>query len=139
MAQNNYVVATNKQSQMQLDLLATKRYFITMPDDSVWAVPVMFIAQHRAKFYAEQNEIPITESLEQDTVPLFVNKYYRIGEWARCQMKWFEVRRHATQVVDPTLDADYESGWANGPGKIVGTEDTTFLESRISMTNLEIS
>jgi len=59
-----------------------KNYVVEMEDGSKWAVPVRFIAEHRAKYFAEKDGVSVEESLNDDTIPLFDEDDYEIQESA---------------------------------------------------------
>ncbi len=101
-----------------LERLSEKEYHITMPDGTVWKVPVMVIALNRAEHYASLEDIPLSEQLENDTAPLFLECEFEINDWARCNMDWNDVKRYATLVGDQMTPADYESGWVNGMSRV---------------------
>lgn len=94
-----------------------QNYLITMPDNSVWCVPVMEIAKNRAAYHAEKDGISFEKSLNEDTIPLFEEDDYEIQDWARNNMDWEDVRRFAVQVEE-TQDIDYQEGWVNGKVEI---------------------
>lgn len=89
-----------------------KELHITMPDSSVWAVPVQLIATNRAEYYAKEFGGDIQRSLAEDTLPLFRAADYEIKDWAANNMNWSDVQ-HAARCVT-TGDVDYDEGWVNG-------------------------
>lgn len=92
-----------------------KKYIVTMPDGSRWAVPVEVIALDRARFYAEEFGDNVARSLEEDTLPLFSAHEREIADWAKNNMNWEDVAAHAVRLPDedePTVD--YQEGWVNG-------------------------
>ncbi|MEB6632763.1 hypothetical protein [Kluyvera cryocrescens] len=89
-----------------------KELHVTMPDNSVWAVPVQLIATNRAEYYAKEFGGDIQRSLAEDTLPLFRADDYEIEDWAANNMNWRDVQ-HAARCV--TLGGvDYDEGWTNG-------------------------
>lgn len=92
--------------------LSNKELHITMPDESVWAVPVELIANHRAEYYAHEFGGDVQRSLAEDTLPLFRANDYEIEDWASNNMNWSNVQ-HAARCVK-TGDVDYQEGWVNG-------------------------
>ncbi|WP_213067179.1 hypothetical protein [Acinetobacter sp. CFCC 10889] len=97
--------------------LFSKCLVVTMSDESQWAVPVEFIARHRAAYYAiKEYEGNIAESLRDDTLPLFESEQYEIHDWAANNMNWSDVQCVAVQVEKPSVD--YEDGWCNGEWSI---------------------
>lgn len=89
-----------------------KELHITMPDNSVWAVPVQMIATHRAEYYSHEFGGDVARSLAEDTLPLFRADDYEIKDWAANNMNWSDVQ-HAARCVTPG-DVDFDEGWANG-------------------------
>ena len=96
--------------------LFSKRLVITMPDESQWAVPVEFIARHRASYYAKEFGDDVTQSLREDTLPLFESENYEIQDWSANNMNWSDVKDVALRVKAP--DVDYDDGWCNGEWSI---------------------
>jgi hypothetical protein len=94
-----------------------KVLLVTMPDRTVWAVPVAVIAQNRAEHYAHEYEGTFEErigqSLIEDTDPLFASDDYEIVDWAANNMRWEYVQSKAWQVSGAP-PVDYEEGWSNG-------------------------
>ncbi|WP_445344797.1 hypothetical protein [Acinetobacter bohemicus] len=94
-----------------------KNYVVEMEDGSKWAVPVRIIAESRASYYADADDISVEESLNDDTVPLFESSTYEIHDWAANNMNWKDVVKHAFQISPP--EVDYEDGWVNGSYEIL--------------------
>ena len=93
-----------------------KNYVVEMEDGSKWAVPVRFIAEHRAKYFAEKDGFSLEESLAEDTIPLFDEDDYEIHDWAANNLNFSDVKHVAKQIGMP--DVDYEDAWANGEYEI---------------------
>lgn len=94
-----------------------KSLHVTMPDGSVWSVPVIVIAKHRATSYASEYGNEISRSLSEDTIPLFEDDEYEIKDWAANNMNWSDVMERATVVTPASVD--YQEGWVNGDKKVV--------------------
>jgi hypothetical protein len=90
-----------------------KKYIVTMPDGSKWALPVMVIARDRAKNYADEFDGDVERSLAEDTLPLFEEESYEIHDWASNNMNWDEVCDEAEKIEEPEAP-DYQEGWVNG-------------------------
>ncbi len=90
----------------------TKELHVTMPDNSVWAVPVSIIANHRAEYYASEFDGDVQRSLAEDTLPLFRADNYEIEDWAANNMNWSDVQ-HTARCVTPG-GVDFDEGWSNG-------------------------
>lgn len=99
-----------------------KELRITMPDGSIWAVPVMAIAMHRADSYKAEFGNDIQRSLHEDTLPLFESAPYEIEDWAANNMNWDEVEGQA-RCVQVSDDVDYQEGWCNGEKEVVEATD----------------
>lgn len=91
---------------------------VTMPDGSVWAVPVEVIARNRATHYAHEFGGDVGRSLAEDTMPLFKADDYEIEDWAANNMNWDDVQPHALRVKDAPAP-DFQEGWCNGNKKVV--------------------
>lgn len=100
--------------------LIDKELHVTMPDNSVWAIPVDVIARNRAAEYAHEFYGDVEESLIEDTIPLFIADEYGIEDWAENNMNWDEIKEHARMVSPP--DVNYTDGWCNGAKDIVDVE-----------------
>lgn len=99
----------------------TKELRITMPDTSVWAVPVEIIATNRAEYYAKEYGGDVARSLAEDTIPLFNSDYFEIEDWAANNMNWSDVQ-HAARCVEPG-EVDFDEGWANGDKSVVDADE----------------
>lgn len=98
--------------------LEKKMYKVSMPDGSVWAVPVLVIAKDRAEHYMDEFDDDLDKSLLEDTLPLFRERESEIEDWARNNMCWADVVDVAVQVLAPSCATDWEEGWANGDVEI---------------------
>ena len=96
--------------------LFAKRLYIDMPDASKYAVPIEFIARHRAEYYAKNYEGDVVKSLLNDTLPLFESYEDEIHDWSSNNMNWSDVQDVAVLVKNP--DIDYDDGWCNGEWKV---------------------
>ena len=94
---------------------------VKMPDDSIWGIPVMIIALHRATNFAHKFNNSIEDSLENDTLPLFYQDSYEIEDWATNNMDWDEVKAHALKIKDAP-EPDWQEGWLNGDKTIINQE-----------------
>jgi hypothetical protein len=90
---------------------------VTMPDGSLWTVPVRVIARHRAKHYAGDFGGDVYRSMEEDTIPLFTRSENQIMNWARHNMNWSMVEHHAYKNSSP--EPDFQEGWASGEMKVL--------------------
>lgn len=99
-------------------LLFKKNLIVTMPNGVDYAVPVEFIARDRAEHYANEYDGNISESLKEDTIPLFESDEFEIRDWALNNLNWSDVKRHAVMLVKKMSEHDFQEGWVNGEYKI---------------------
>lgn len=92
---------------------------VTMPDNSVWVVPVEIIARNRAEHYAHEFGGDVERSIAEDTMPLFRSDDYEIQDWAANNMNWDDVQYAAWRKVDAPPTVDYQEGWVNGQKRVV--------------------
>ena len=90
---------------------------VTMPDGSVWGVPVSVIAASRAAYYAPEFGGDLERSLKEDTLPLFAEDDYEVADWAANNMNWSDVSAVAKLISSGSVD--FEDGWANGEKEVV--------------------
>lgn len=96
-----------------------KMLLITMPDGTVWGVPVDVIADDRAGAYCDEFDGDRDRSLNEDTLPLFKADPYEIIDWAANNMNWDDVKSYARIVADHMPPAvDYQEGWMNGAKEV---------------------
>lgn len=95
-----------------MNTIIDKELHVTMPDGSVWAVPVQLIATNRAEYYAGEFGGDVNRSLAEDTLPLFRSDDFEIEDWAANNMDWSDVQ-HAAKCVSAG-DVDFQEGWVNG-------------------------
>ena len=94
-----------------------KKYCVTMPDGSVWAVPVRVIAEDHAAYYYKKREYESMEEAMEVTMAFFEDDY-EVMDWARNNMDWDDVKSQAWQIESPTEEVDWDEGWANGKVEI---------------------
>lgn len=95
-----------------------KALTVTLPDGSIWAVPVMVIAADRAKHYAHEFDGDVQRSLDEDTMPLFDSDPFEIEDWAVNNMNWSDVESHAFKHKDAPKP-DFQEAWINGEKNVV--------------------
>jgi len=105
-------------TRLDLSETLTKTYTVTMPDGSVWKVPVWVIVASRAQSYAEDddNDMSFMEAMV-DTLGLFYDSNSAVEDWARNDMNWDEVEPYAIRA-EFAREADFQEGWVNGPVEI---------------------
>ena len=95
-----------------------KMLHVTMPDGSVWGVPVYIIARNRAEHYSHEFDFDVERSLQEDTLPAFEDDY-EITDWAEGHMNWEDVEKYAFLVKPAPTDSDFQEGWCNGDKEVV--------------------
>jgi hypothetical protein len=91
-----------------------KMMTVTMPDGSVWGVPVELIALNRAKAYADEFDGDVERSLAEDTLPYFEeDAEYNIIDWAANQMNWCNFDGHQVKISDAP-PPDFDEAWCSG-------------------------
>lgn len=89
-------------------------YRVEMSDGSQWDVPVQIIADSRDEHYSEDME---------DTIGAIKKGQLddsEISDWAGNNMNWSNVSGFAV-IARPIIKVvDFEDGWANGGGHVVG-------------------
>jgi hypothetical protein len=83
---------------------------LTLPDGSVWGVPIDMIALHRAKNYAREFDGDVQKSLNEDTLPLFESDTYAIHDYAAGNMNWSDFDGHQQQLRPPS-PPNFERAW----------------------------
>lgn len=98
---------------------STKKLVVTMPDGSKWAVPALFIAEQRARYYS-QKSLRLSEHTEKQAfdheVKYALDNEEELLDWAHNNMGWPDVKDTATKVSKP-IPLDYDAmleGWING-------------------------
>lgn len=99
----------------------TNRYMhVIMPDSSVWAIKVGYIALNRAKYYAvKEYDGDIAKSMDEDTIPFAMEWEDGLMDWAANNMNWDDVRSFCHEIETNKPEVDYQDGWVNGEKKIV--------------------
>ena len=101
--------------------MAEKYLRVTMPDGSRWDVPARFIAEDRARYYAN---LDIKRGDATDFDQAFASEVehaldrhstYEIEDWASNNMDWADVKDVAVQTVPPPppTEVNYQAGWNN--------------------------
>jgi len=99
-----------------LKALNEKKYRVTMPNESIWEVPVRVIARDHATYYAGVDEITVEESYAL-TAEIFLDDDYEVEDWAKNNMNWEDVVDKAVCVESP--ETDFQEGWVNGEAEVV--------------------
>lgn len=103
------------------ELIEGSEYCIEIGSET-YAIPVMIIAIDRARYYFNKGEyISLEQSLENDTLPLFVGDDYEIRDWASNNMNWSDVIDHAKLISRSKVD-DPQEFWCNGDWYIMSED-----------------
>lgn len=86
---------------------------VRQSDGSVWGVPVEMIARNRAESYASIFGGDVERSLQEDTLPMFLNLPGLITYWAVNRMNWEDFNGHQVQLSPPE-PVDFQEGWLSG-------------------------
>lgn len=80
--------------------MISRQIYITMKDQSVWAVPLEIIKKQVMEDYGEESKSMSEAQLE---------------EWAKDNMNWDDVRKFARKVSNPPMltQDDFQDAWAN--------------------------
>ena len=87
-----------------------KALTVTMPDGSIWAVPVLMVATNRATHYAHEFDGDVERSLAEDTLPLFESYEYEVADWAVNNMNWSDFDGHQIKIKDAP-PPDFQEAW----------------------------
>lgn len=98
----------------------TRQLHVTMPDGSVWAVPVQAVIDNRLAYY-RQIDRQIDRADADDEAP----DDHEIRDWAPNNMNRDDVAAVAVKVKDrPDLTPDdMQEGWVNGKHSIVAAPE----------------
>ena len=91
----------------------TRLMMVTMPDGSIWSVPVAVIVRNQFDFYRGMGKADRADEAPDD---------YEIHDWAANSMDWEDVQRVATKATErPSMmtASDFQDGWVNGEKRIV--------------------
>jgi hypothetical protein len=92
-----------------------KYLHVTMPDTSIWAVPVHEIADNRAKYYVSYGYD------YQEEYDFATSDNHTILTWATNRMNWDDVA-HVARMMEPPLKLtpeDAHEGWIDGQKELV--------------------
>ena len=95
------------------------KYQLEVSNGDVYEIPVSAIATHRATHYAHEFNNDIRVSLDEDTIPLFKSDLYEIEDWAKNNMNWVDVVKHAKRVKVAYNLVNFQQSWVNGKVEIV--------------------
>lgn len=107
---------------------------VTMPDLSKWDIPADFIAEARAKYYADREVEDCVRSLGtgqivppllwnetfQEEYKIAIEDDYELKDWLSNNMNWDDVKDIAEKISEIKLaDEDLQEGIVNGEKEIV--------------------
>ena len=112
--------------EQEVELVERSRYLVTeMPDGTKWAVPVTYIARHRAKHYADEFDNDLERSLAEDTRLLFEDSDYEVEDWAVGSFNWKDVEPFAFKIED-SPKPDFQEGWLGGDKEVLDSDVVEF-------------
>lgn len=83
-------------------------------DGFTYAVPVIKIAENRARYYAHEFDGDERQSMIEDTLPLFQSNEREIFEWAKGNMNWDTVFDYVLVLEEKNKPKpDYQDEWVN--------------------------
>ena len=94
--------------------LAKKHIHIDMPDGFTYAIPVMVVAEHKASKVTKYNgDLNFYQAMTTEVLPEFESNEYAIKDWAKNNMNWSDVEKHAIRL-EKKKEIDYQDAWVNG-------------------------
>jgi len=94
-----------------------KYLYVSMPDGSIWQIPVMTIALNFAKFIKNADNIPFDEAWEE--AEALCKSPVEIIDWAEDNMDWEDVKNVTIMVSKKEMsDEDFQNGWLKGNKRI---------------------
>ena len=93
--------------------LATKYIHIDMPDGFTYAIPVMVIAENKGYCIAKNYDDDFYAAMTEEVLPKFESLEYEIIDWAKNNMNWSDVEKHAIRL-EKKREIDYHDVWVNG-------------------------
>jgi len=96
---------------------------VTMPDDTLWDIPVNAIADSRAKYYAKndaETEGANYQTVYEEELAYTLDSDDELIDWASNNMNWSDVCINAQRVITgPPKQPKYQEWWINGDKEIV--------------------
>lgn len=94
-----------------------------MNDRTVWEIPAEFIADSRAKYYAERDsaqDLGTYEEVYQSEYTYTLNDDYELKDWCWGNMDWDDVKDQAVFISQlPPKSPDYSTSWSNAHLEII--------------------
>lgn len=116
-----------------------KQYRVTMPDGTVWGVPVSALARNHAEYYAQYETAgDVEKCYNEHSLPLFLANPMEVWEWAAGNMDWIDVKAVAQLVsgVPFPTQAEYQDGWVDGDHKVVDVDETAIAAAPAGQVDL---
>lgn len=93
--------------------LNDKHIYVDMPDGFTYAIPVMVVVEDKAAKMARYSDDLLYDDAMVEVLSEFENDESAIKKWAKGEMYWSDVQKHAT-ILKRKIDIDYQLHWANG-------------------------
>jgi hypothetical protein len=97
---------------------------VQMSDGTVYEIPALIIAEHRADFFEDNSAKKLTyhassvqPRLRSAEIEFALKNDNVLLEWASSRMKWKDLEKHAVKVYPDTQS--YEKQWAEAPKQII--------------------
>lgn len=87
-------------------------YAVTMPNGDIYGVRAEIIAENYAKYYESLGE-DYKENYDA-MIEGFDTNDYEFADWAKNNMDWNDVKRHAVLLGRTQTKINYQEGWVNG-------------------------
>lgn len=105
------------------EMMSEKILVVTFSDGTRWQIPALFIARHRAAYYAkletELNGADYQEIFDGE-VEFALEDEYELEDWAKNNMNWIDVVLVARRLPDGKCD--YAKEWMNAEMEAVEGE-----------------
>lgn len=94
---------------------------VTMVDLSKWDIPADFVANARAKYYADKEGNSETwNKIYNEEYEYTMGDNYELTDWLACNMNWDDVKDVAKKISEVKLaDKDLQEGITNGEKEII--------------------
>ena len=109
-----------------------KYYAAKMENGDVYGVPAEIIAKNYADYYAKEHGEDYKENFDA-MMNWFDSGDYEFADWAKDNMNWEDVKRHAVLLESETKEPDYQEGWVNGDYEYRNTEGERCLDTLMRM------
>jgi hypothetical protein len=100
-------------SKWEIKMEKTDWFVTVLPDGSEWGIPLSLIAENKAQYYAQVDNMSFEEALEE-TYKVFEEFEYEIEDWATNNMNWSDVQSQAVLLRAANAEIDFQEAWVNG-------------------------